>query len=92
MTAQQAVAARRETILCAGAIGSPHILELSRHRPSRDVLQGRGIEIVHDSKAVGENLQDHLQLRLIYKVSGVPTLNEKASTLIGKAAIGLEYL
>ena len=82
--------ARRETVLCAGAIGSPHILELSGiGRP--EILSKAGIEVVHASGNVGENLQDHLQLRLVYKVTGVPTLNEKASTLFGKATIGLEY-
>ncbi|YCI02646.1 GMC family oxidoreductase N-terminal domain-containing protein [Ensifer sp. D2-11] len=83
--------ARRETVLSAGAIGSPHILELSGiGRP--DVLHENGIEVRHELPSVGENLQDHLQLRLAYKVTGVPTLNEKATSLFGKAAIGLEYL
>jgi choline dehydrogenase-like flavoprotein len=80
-----------ETILSAGAIGSPHILELSGVGRG-DVLQEAGIEVVKDVKGVGENLQDHLQLRMVYKVTGVPTLNEKASRMIGKAAIGLEYV
>jgi len=83
--------ASRETILSAGAIGSPHILELSGVGRG-DVLQEAGIEVVKDVKGVGENLQDHLQLRMVYKVTGVPTLNEKASRMIGKAAIGLEYV
>ncbi|PTM91448.1 GMC family oxidoreductase [Mycoplana dimorpha] len=83
--------AARETVLSAGAIGSPHLLELSGIGRG-DVLQQAGIEVVKEVNGVGENLQDHLQLRLIYKVSGVPTLNEKASTLLGKASIGLEYL
>ncbi|KOF18995.1 choline dehydrogenase [Ensifer adhaerens] len=82
---------RRETILSAGAIGSPQILELSGIGRG-DVLRDNGIEVRHEVAGVGENLQDHLQLRLAYKVTGVPTLNEKASTLLGKAAIGLEYL
>ncbi|WOS62490.1 GMC family oxidoreductase [Sinorhizobium fredii] len=83
--------AGRETVLSAGAIGSPHILELSGiGRP--EVLRANGIEVHHELPGVGENLQDHLQLRLAYKVTGVPTLNEKATSLIGKAAIGLEYL
>jgi choline dehydrogenase-like flavoprotein len=82
--------AARETVLSAGAIGTPHILELSGIGRS-DVLQQAGIEVVKEVKGVGENLQDHLQLRLVYKVTGVPTLNEKASKLLGKAAIGLEY-
>ncbi|HXV30915.1 MAG TPA: GMC family oxidoreductase N-terminal domain-containing protein, partial [Sinorhizobium sp.] len=83
--------ARRETVLSAGAIGSPHVLELSGiGRP--DILRANGIEVRHALSGVGENLQDHLQLRLAYKVTGVPTLNEKASSLLGKMAIGLEYL
>ncbi|KQY12559.1 GMC family oxidoreductase [Rhizobium sp. Root482] len=82
--------ARRETVLCAGAIGTPHLLELSGIGHP-DILSEAGIEVVHASRNVGENLQDHLQLRLVYKVTGVPTLNEKASTFLGKAAIGLEY-
>ncbi|WP_322885092.1 GMC family oxidoreductase N-terminal domain-containing protein [Sinorhizobium medicae] len=87
----KSVLARREVVLSAGAIGSPHILELSGiGRP--DVLRENGIEVRHELPAVGENLQDHLQLRLAYKVTGVPTLNEKATSLFGKAAIGLEYL
>ncbi|AFL53978.1 choline dehydrogenase-like flavoprotein [Sinorhizobium fredii] len=87
----KSVRARRETVLSAGAIGSPHILELSGiGRP--EILQAHGIDVRHELPGVGENLQDHLQLRLAYKVTGVPTLNEKASSLIGKAAIGLEYL
>ncbi len=83
--------AARETVLSAGAIGSPHVLELSGIGPGA-VLQAAGIDPVVDVPGVGENLQDHLQLRLIYKVTGVPTLNEKASTLFGKAAIGFEYV
>ncbi|TCN32071.1 GMC family oxidoreductase [Sinorhizobium americanum] len=85
------VRARRETVLCAGAIGSPHILELSGIG-NPEILRANGIEVHHALPGVGENLQDHLQLRLAYRVTGVPTLNEKASTLVGKTAIGLEYL
>ena len=83
--------ANKETVLSAGSIGSPHILELSGIGHG-DVLRKVGIEVVREGGSVGENLQDHLQLRLAYKVTGVPTLNEKATSLIGKAAIGLEYL
>ncbi|WP_432349355.1 GMC family oxidoreductase N-terminal domain-containing protein (plasmid) [Shinella yambaruensis] len=84
------VRARRETILSAGAIGSPHILELSGVGRC-EVLQQAGVPVIAEVRGVGENLQDHLQLRLVYKVTGVPTLNEKASSLVGKASIGLEY-
>jgi choline dehydrogenase-like flavoprotein len=83
--------AEKETILSAGSIGSPHILELSGIGRG-EVLRQAGVDVVTEVKGIGENLQDHLQLRLVYKVTGVPTLNEKATTLIGKAAIGLEYL
>jgi choline dehydrogenase-like flavoprotein len=84
------VRATVETILSAGSIGTPQILELSGIGRGA-VLQGAGIDVVREVKGVGENLQDHLQLRMVYKVTGVPTLNEKASRLLGKAAIGLEY-
>ncbi|WP_142662344.1 GMC family oxidoreductase [Paracoccus laeviglucosivorans] len=82
--------ATRETVLCAGAIGSPHLLELSGIGRG-SALQAAGIAPLAEVPGVGENLQDHLQLRMVYKVTGVPTLNEKASRLMGKAAIGLEY-
>ncbi len=79
-----------ETVLCAGSIGSPQILELSGIGRG-GVLHKAGIEVAKEVNGVGENLQDHLQLRMVYKVTGVPTLNEKASRLLGKASIGLEY-
>ncbi|MTE01313.1 FAD-binding protein [Paracoccus sp. YIM 132242] len=88
---RQEVRAARETVLAAGAIGSVQILEQSGIGRG-DVLQAAGIAPQVEVAGVGENLQDHLQLRLVYKVTGVPTLNEKASRLLGKAAIGLEYL
>jgi len=83
--------ASREVILAAGAIGSPQILQLSGVGHGA-LLQQHGIDVVHDLPGVGENLHDHLQIRLQYKVSGVPTLNERANSLLGKAAMGLEYL
>ncbi|MGL5012263.1 MAG: GMC family oxidoreductase [Paracoccaceae bacterium] len=83
--------ASRETVLAAGAIGSPQLLELSGIGRG-EMLQAAGIAPRVEVAGVGENLQDHLQLRLIYKVKGVPTLNEKASSLWGKGMIGLEYL
>jgi choline dehydrogenase-like flavoprotein len=88
---QRVVRARREVVLAAGSVGSPHILELSGVGPGA-VLQKAGIPVLLDRAQVGENLQDHLQLRLAYKVSGIRTLNEQASRLFGKMAIGLEYL
>jgi choline dehydrogenase len=80
-----------ETILSAGAINSPHILQLSGIGDPLD-LKANGIEVQHNLSGVGKNLQDHLQLRTIFRVENVKTLNEKASTLLGKASIGLEYL
>jgi choline dehydrogenase len=82
-------AARRETILAAGAIGSPQILQLSGIGPGA-LLQRHGIPVVHDL-AVGENLQDHLQLRAAFKVKNVLTLNTMANSWWGKAKMALEY-
>jgi choline dehydrogenase len=78
-----------DVILCAGAIGSPQILQLSGIGPA-DVLRAHGIDMRHDCD-VGENLQDHLQLRLAYRVENARTLNTLAASLLGKARIGLEY-
>jgi choline dehydrogenase len=83
--------ARGEVILAAGAIGSPHILQLSGIGPGQ-LLQDHGIAVAHDLPGVGANLQDHLQLRCAYRVEGVLTLNERAKTLLGKVDIALEYL
>ncbi|WP_343080482.1 GMC family oxidoreductase [Ostreiculturibacter nitratireducens] len=81
--------AAREVILSAGAIGTPQILQLSGVGPGA-LLQEFGIPVVHEA-AVGENLQDHLQIRCAYKVKGARTLNTMAQSLWGKAKIGLEY-
>ena len=80
-----------EVLLCAGAIGSVQILERSGIGSAAH-LNTLGIPVIQDLPGVGENLQDHLQLRMIYKVSGIQTLNTKANTLWGKMMIGLEYL
>jgi len=85
------VHAAREVILCAGSIGSPHLLQLSGVGPA-DLLRANGIDVVVDAPGVGANLQDHLQIRMVYKVAGAPTLNMLASSLYGKAKMGLEYL
>ena len=82
--------ARAEVLLCAGAIGTPQLLQLSGLGPA-DLLQSRGVPVVQDLPGVGANLQDHLQIRSVYKVSNVPTLNTQANSLLGKAKIGLEY-
>ncbi|TNE99361.1 MAG: choline dehydrogenase, partial [Gammaproteobacteria bacterium] len=83
--------AAREVVLSAGAIGSPQILQLSGIGPAA-LLKEHDIPVVADLPGVGENLQDHLQIRSVYKVKGAKTLNTMANSLIGKARIGLEYV
>jgi choline dehydrogenase len=80
----------RELIMAAGSIGSPQLLQLSGVGPA-PLLREHGIDVVHELPGVGENLQDHLQIRCAYKVQGVPTLNERSNSLFGKIAIALEY-
>ena len=79
-----------EVILSAGAVGSPQILQVSGIGAA-SLLRSHDIRVVLDAPGVGANLQDHLQIRTIFKVDGVKTLNILASTLVGKAMIGLEY-
>ena len=88
---EQLAEARIETILAAGAIGSPQILQLSGIGPG-SLLAGHGIPVAHELPGVGENLQDHLQLRMAFKVKNVVTLNQIANSWLGKAKMGLEYL
>jgi choline dehydrogenase len=85
------ISARRQVILAAGSIGSPQLLQVSGIGPGA-LLQKNGIEVVRELPGVGENLHDHLQIRMIYKVHNTITLNDRANSLIGKAAMGLEYL
>jgi len=82
--------ASSEVILSAGSIGSPQILQLSGIGPAA-LLQQHGIAVQVDAPGVGANLQDHLQIRTVFKVTGVKTLNTQANSLWGKAMIGLEY-
>jgi choline dehydrogenase len=83
--------AAREVLLCAGSIGSPQILQLSGVGPAA-LLREHGIPVVQDLPGVGENLQDHLQIRAVYKVDGVATLNTLANSWWGKMKIGMEYV
>ncbi|CAI8828141.1 Alcohol dehydrogenase (acceptor) [Pseudomonas chlororaphis] len=87
----QTFKARREIILSAGAIGSPSILQRSGVGPAA-LLQRLGIGVAHELPGVGGNLQDHLQLRLIYKLENARTLNQIAGSLWGKMGMGLRYL
>jgi choline dehydrogenase len=82
---------RGEVILAAGSIGSPHIMLLSGIGPARHLAE-HGIPVVADKPGVGANLQDHLQLRLIYQVDGIPTLNERYYAPFGPALMFAEYV
>ena len=82
---------RIETVLAAGSIGSTAILQRSGIGPGAQ-LQSLGIPVVRDAPGVGANLQDHLQLRSVYRVQGIRTLNQQYNSLWGKAMMGLEYL
>jgi choline dehydrogenase len=87
----QTFRARREVLLAAGTIGSPQILQLSGIGPAA-LLREHGIEVLDDAPGVGVNLQDHLQIRSVYKVRNTATLNRRARTWLGKTAMAIEYL
>ena len=82
--------ASAEVLLAAGAINSPKLLELSGIG-NPDLLHGLGLDVTLDLPAVGENLQDHLQIRTVFKVKNAKTLNTMANSLFGKAKIAMEY-
>ncbi len=82
--------AREAVVLSAGAIGTPQILQLSGIGPA-NLLQKYGITTIVNLPGVGQNLQDHLQIRSVYKVEGVNTLNTLSNSFWGKAKIGMEY-
>jgi choline dehydrogenase-like flavoprotein len=82
---------RGEVILAAGSLGSVQLLMLSGVGPGPQ-LQNFSIPVVADRRGVGENLQDHLQLRMIYKVSGIKTLNETYHSLRGRVGMGVDYV
>ena len=83
--------ATHEVVMAAGSIGTPQILQLSGIGPGA-LLQSHGIAVKHELPGVGDNLQDHLQIRTVFKVTNTRTLNVIANSLLGKAMIGLEYL
>jgi len=82
--------AKMETLLAAGAIGSPQLLQLSGIGAG-SLLQKNGIDLRHELSGVGENLHDHLQIRSVYKVHNTITLNRRVHSLWGKLAMGVEY-
>jgi choline dehydrogenase len=88
---QARIAARREVILAAGAVASPQLLQLSGIGPGA-LLKSLGVPVLHDLRGVGANLQDHLQLRMAFKVQGVRTLNTLANNPLAKLGMALQYL
>ena len=85
------ISANKEVILCAGSIGSPHILQVSGIGDGNK-LSKLGIDLIKNLKGVGKNLQDHLMFRPVYKVKNLKSLNKKINSLFGKFLIGLEYI
>ncbi len=88
---QHVASVGHEALLCAGAVGSVQILERSGIGQG-PLLQNMGIPVVSHLPGVGENLQDHLQLRMVYQVTGIKTLNTQIRSVFGKVQIGLQYL
>jgi choline dehydrogenase len=82
--------ATKEVISCAGSIGSPQLLQLSGIGPAR-LLKEYGIAVKHDLPGVGENLHDHLQIRMVYQVSNAPTVNTLYHNLFSRIGMGLQY-
>ena len=85
------VKANKEVILSSGAIGSPHILQVSGIG-NKEKLKKLGIDIIHESNGVGLNLQDHLMFRPVYKVKNLKSLNSKVESIFGRFMMGLEYI
>ena len=85
------VKANKEVLLSAGSVGSPHILQVSGIGDEKK-LKKHGINVVHELKGVGKNLQDHLMFRPVYKVKNLKSLNGKINSLFGNFLIGLEYI
>jgi choline dehydrogenase len=85
------VAARCEVILSAGAIGSPHLMQVSGLGPA-GLLRDHQVPVAVDLPGVGENLQDHLQLRTVYRIRGARTVNTLYRNWFSRAGMGLQYL
>jgi len=83
--------AKKEVILSAGSIGSPHILQASGVGDASKI-KNLGIEIICNSPGVGKNLQDHIMMRPVYKVKNIRTLNKKINSFFGRMLIGMEYV
>ncbi len=87
---QRTIRARAEVVLSAGAIGSPQLLQLSGVGPGA-ILRDQGIDVLHDLPGVGENLQDHLQIRSVYTCS-IPTLNDEVNNFFRRMGIGIQFI
>lgn len=88
----QTIHVRKECILTAGSVGSPHLLQVSGIGPP-ELLAKNAVDVVHPLEGVGRNLQDHLQIRCIYRLKdGTPTMNQRANSLVGRIRMGLEYM
>ena len=81
----------KEAILSAGAIGSPHLLQISGIGDGEKIKR-HGIEVVHELKGVGKNLQDHLMFRPVYKLKNIKSLNRDVESLYSKFLMGLQYI
>ncbi len=88
--APETVSCSQEVVLSAGAIGSPHILMRSGIGPAGH-LQANGVTPILDAPGVGQNLQDHLQIRTIFKVTGLPSLNQRVNNPITRYLMGLQW-
>ena len=84
------VRARREVILSAGAVGSPHLMQVSGLGPA-DLLAQHQVPVAVDLPGVGENLQDHLQIRSVYRIQGARTVNTLYRNWITRAGMGIQY-
>jgi choline dehydrogenase len=84
------ILARAEVLLASGAVATPHLLQVSGVGPA-DVLQRHGVEVHHVLAGVGANLQDHLQLRMAFRLTGVRTLNTLSASLFSKAVMAAQY-
>lgn len=83
--------AKREVLLCAGALQSPQLLQLSGVGDA-DFLKGRGVSVLHHLPGVGRNLQDHLQVRVIHRCAEPVTTNDDMKSLVRKMRMGLKFL
>lgn len=87
---KQRISARDQVILSAGAVSSPHLLQASGIGPAA-VLSSAGVPIVHDLAGVGENLQDHLQIRTVYQVANCATVNTLYRNPLTRIGMALQY-